>query len=237
MAADERITFAPPIRRPREGHRKVIPWPAMNAAVGFAGLARVADGRWTDEALENLMHGRAWRSLEEFARALEHELPRFVPATLHDHRATLKGPDDVPTFWYVRNTEWSVITPRTFRTDEDLRDTILAGLAPWLHPHLWVSRWSGRHDAYSRRAHDALNHEGARSLNLEGLAAWARKEIVRVRREIATLIREEREVAEQRGQTSGPWRTASPMNVGPTTRAVVIRPKGITEIPRRGSEP
>lgn len=246
MAADERITFVG-VRRlppPREGCRKIIPWDEMNAAVGFAGVARAPDGKWTDEFLEAFMRSREWADLGEFARALVHGLSAVLPRGVSDLRAALKvsvtgygrnpSPDSEPCFWHVRNTEWNRLRPDGFRADEDLRDAVSAGVVNGCQS--WATRWIGRHDAYARRAAKSLRLEGARAPTLEEAAAWASREIIRVRREIARMIMEERRVAPREGRPTAPWAKEAALNVGPSSRSIIITRSGVRSGPSVGSQ-
>lgn len=246
MAADERITFvgAGRLPPPREGCRKIIPWDELNAAVGFAGVACAPDGRWTDEFLEALMRSREWADLDEFARALVQELPAVLPRGIRDLRATLKvsvtgygrtpGSDSEPCFWHVRNTEWDHLWPDGFRADEDLRDTDLAG--PSAASDRWATRWIGRHDAYARRAERPLRLEGARAPTLEEAATWASREVIRVRPEIAAMIIEERRAATSEGRALASWASERTMNVGPTSRSILITRSGVRSGPSDGPD-
>lgn len=241
MAADERITFvgAGRLPPPREGCRKIIPWDEMNAAVGFAGVACGPDGKWTDEFLEALMRSREWADLDEFARALVQELSAVLPRGVSDLRAALKvsvtgygrkpSPDSEPCFWHVRNTEWNRLWPAGFRADEDLRDAVSAGSANGFQS--WATRWIGRHDAYARRAEKSLSLEGARAPTLEEAATWASREIIRVRPEIARMIMEERGAAGREGRAPAPWAKERTMNVGPSSRSIIITRSGVRSGP------
>src|SRR2546427_3919491 len=168
MAADRRLTWS--TGRQDDNHRKIVPWRAMRAAVGFAGLATVVGG-FTDEVIEHLTQAHTWQTLDDFAAELGPELQRRIAANVagEDRRIYVHvsgfGPSGTQgaQFHYVRNSEWEVILD-SFQVDEDPRDTYLAkrgilSLDDLVKSDFFLVQFSGVRPQFSRRAQRMLSRE------------------------------------------------------------------------------
>lgn len=239
MAADARFSYISP-RRVDDHARKIISWPEMRAAVGFAGVAVLPDGRSTDAILEMIMRREAWPNLATFAEAVAAELGPLVPLgarmnprrldwAIKVHVAGMEPVDGrlLPSFYYVRNTEWTKLEPR-FKVNEDLRTTVLQADPVVLAGAAWVSRWSGEHIAYAARAQASLEAAASRLTKPPDVAAWADQEIRRGAHELARLIAR-RSAATRRWVDRRPFREAADaqprmLTIGGAPRVVVIHP-------------
>lgn len=194
MAADKRLTWSN--GRFDDTGRKIVPWPELRAAVGFAGLATLR-GEMTDRLIERRKSGRAWSSLEEFAAdlgvALHNAIPNNVSGDtrrVYVHVAGFGSPSTVQQaqFHYVRNSEWEVVL-NYFQVTEDLRDTFLAkrGIfspADLANSKVFRVQFSGVRRVFQIRAQRNLNHEARRLGDLRDVANWAAGQIRAVAKDL-----------------------------------------------------
>lgn len=194
MAADKRLTWT--TGRLDDNHRKIVPWPSMRAAIGFAGLASIVGG-FTDEIVEQVLRSQQWRTLDDFAAALGPDLRQRIPAEVHgDNRRIYVhvagfGPPAVPPcaqFHYVRNSEWNNIID-FFKVSEDLRDTYLkkrgiVSFTDFSASNFFLVQFSGVRNFFAKRAQRNLSREVRHLHDLNDVANWARGQVRAVARDL-----------------------------------------------------
>jgi len=187
MAADTRLTWDSV--RHEDGHRKIVPWPEMRAAIGFAGLAALKSAG-TDEIIQRYISYRRWETLGEYALGLAAEFRRELhPGASGDQRRIYvhvagfgsATADQAAQFHYVRNSEWEEVLGH-FQVNEDLRYTYLhdrgiRSLADLAASEFFRVQFSGVRDVFAARAQENLDREATHLHDLNDVANWARGQI------------------------------------------------------------
>lgn len=190
-AADSRWSWPGGVHPPLDGRRKLVPWPAMCAVVGYAGRATV-HGKPVDEIVQDLIGSRPgerpWGSLDEYAVALAAALePVSTDPVPGDRRIYVQiagfgppGPGQIPQVHYVRNADGNNTTAR-FMVGEDLRDTKLrprgiVTLADYLDPaktNFALAQFSGQRREIGVRLGALFMRDMNAMRGLEDVANWA----------------------------------------------------------------